>query len=495
MPDFLLPFGPFHMLVLHLPIGSLTAIWFLEILLEHKGDKHKNQAIGLLHLLLVLSCGLTITLGLSYETLGDYGSEIDAHELWGYIFGGCAIVTYILYWIHRKLGRLGSKFIYTLSLLTATIAMVITAHLGGELVHGKGFLTKPFKPERSRTVTTAATEIIQKATKATPQQRIVTAAPELSSEEIMEETAMDEVTMDPMMDAMSGEIMDAMSVVAPMPTSTDVDPRIALFEASQAIFKRHCYKCHGATKQKGDYRLDNKHSINQDGKSELPAIVPGNVEDSELMYRMLLPRDDDDVMPPEKKDPVSSQDIDTVRQWIEQGAYWPDESELSNALSEYIKTGDTNTDEWIEQINTTGVKAEYNAWGDESIRVDLGVVEPGQIDEVLQQLAHITDQLTWLDCSQLTLPADFFDQLTKFTNLQRLHLDGTDVTDAQLKQLSQLPTLSYLNLYDTQISDAGLASLIDSPSLQKVYLSQTQVTTKGIARLKQARPELELIHN
>ena len=60
MPEFLLPFGPFHMVMLHLPIGALTAIWFVEFLLENKGDKHKNQAIGLLHLLLLLSCALTI---------------------------------------------------------------------------------------------------------------------------------------------------------------------------------------------------------------------------------------------------------------------------------------------------------------------------------------------------------------------------------------------------------------------------------------------------
>jgi mono/diheme cytochrome c family protein len=272
------------------------------------------------------------------------------------------------------------------------------------------------------------------------------------------------------------------------------DPRIALFETSQAIFERNCYKCHGATKQKGGYRLDEQHSINLGGKSKLPAIVPGNVEQSELMYRMLLPHDDDDAMPPEEKDTVSPQDIDLVRQWIEAGAYWPDEAELSAAASDTVKLGDADTDQLIEQISRTGVKAEYNAWGDESIRIDLGVVGPGQLNQAIQQLSGFRNKLTWLDCSELALSSDFFQQLEQCIKLQRLHLNGTDVTDKQLDALSQLADLNYLNLYNTQISDAGLESLHASSSLRKIFLSQTQVTANGITELKKSLPELEVVH-
>jgi mono/diheme cytochrome c family protein len=509
MPEFLLPFGPFHMVMLHLPIGALTAIWFLELLLEDKGDKHKNQAIGLVHLLLLVSCGLTIALGLSYEEFGQYGDEIEEHELWGYIFGGCVLVCYILYWINRKLGRIGSKFVYTLSLLATTIAMVITAHQGGELIHGKGFLSKPFKEDKRRTVATAPAEVMHESTAdgaATPQKRILqpgtqpteattdaplamTARP---TKTVSEETAIDSMVP---MDAMNGDdMMDTMAVAIPAQAPAEADPRIVLFEASQAIFKRNCTKCHGATKQKGDYRLDSKHSINLGGKSKLPAVVPGNAEESELMYRILLPRDDDDVMPPEEKDPVSSEDIDTIRQWIEAGAYWPEEAELSSAPSEYIPVGDASTDELIEAINRTGVKAEYNAWGDESVRVDLGVVEPGQLGQAIQQLNAFGNKLVWLDCSELELPQGFFKQLQQFTKLQRLHLDGSNVSDAQLAALSQLPELSYLNLYNTSISDEGLTTLQGIPSLQKVFLSQTQVTADGVAQLKLSKPALDVIH-
>jgi hypothetical protein len=199
-------------------------------------------------------------------------------------------------------------------------------------------------------------------------------------------------------------------------------------------------------------------------------------------------------MPPEEKKPVSSEDIDLVRQWIEAGAYWPDEAELSSAPGEYVPVGDANTDELIEQISSTGVKAEYNAWGDESVRIDLGVVEPGQLNKAISQLGSFGTKLTWLDCSGLELSDGFLKEIQTLQHLERLHLDGSDVTDEQLAALSQLPKLSYLNLYNTSISDTGLTALHDSPSLQKVFLSQTKVTAKGIAELKQAKPDLEVVH-
>ena len=484
MPEFLIPFGPFHMVLLHLPIGALTAIWFLEFLLEKNDDKHKNQATGLLHLLLLISCGLTVVLGLSYEEFGQYGDEIEQHRFWGLIFAGCIVATYLCYWIHRKLGKRSSKLVYMLALLAATITMVLTAHQGGELVHGKGFLSKPFQEEKRQAV--APAPFADESSKEnTDQARIVTQSTSTSALNA------------PMDDVMNGtDQFDP--ITAPIAvleqTPQVLDPRIALFETSQAIFERNCYKCHGATKQKGGYRLDEQHSINLGGKSKLPAIVPGNVEQSELMYRMLLPHDDDDAMPPEEKDPVSSEDIDLVRQWIEAGAYWPDEAELSAAASETVKLGDADTDQLIEQISRTGVKAEYNAWGDESIRIDLGVVGPGQLNQAIQQLSGFRNKLTWLDCSELALSSDFFQQLEQCIKLQRLHLNGTDVTDKQLDALSQLADLNYLNLYNTQISDAGLESLHASSSLRKIFLSQTQVTANGITELKKSLPELEVVH-
>jgi mono/diheme cytochrome c family protein/uncharacterized membrane protein len=512
MPNFLLPFGPFHMVVLHLPIGALAAIWFLEILLVDKDKKQNSKAIGLLYLFLILSTAATIILGLAYAELGKYGDEIDAHELWGYIFGGGLLVTYFCYWSHRFIGKRTSHLIYLFTLIATTIAMIVTGHFGGELVHGKGFLTKPFKNEtRKPTVieTPEASTVVTAIKPSTPPKAVHTATPQptatakptataeptavpISSETTSPTVITESTNKDAASDSMA-PMMDTTPPPMPAHAVATVNPKLALFESTQAIFKRHCYNCHGATKQKGGYRIDQKESIYLAGKSDLPAVVPGDPDDSELMYRMLLPRDDDDVMPPESKDAVSPEDIETVRQWIEAGAYWPDQAELNTAPSSTVKIGDADTDKLINQINLTGAKAEYNAWGDDSLRVDLGVVNDGQLNLAISQLNNLKDKLTWLDCSELNLSQAFLNEIQQLSNLQRLHLDGSNISDEQLNALSQLPKLNYLNLYNTQITDAGLLALQNCSNLQKIFLSQTNVSSEGIAQLKKALPKLEVI--
>ena len=501
MPESLLPFGPFHMLLLHLPIGVLSAIWFIELLLENEGDKHKKPTVALLHVLLLLSSGLTIALGMAYAALGDYGDEVDAHAFWGYLFGGGVLVTHICFWINYKTGKIGTHFLYIFSLLATTVAMIITAHHGGELVHGKGFLTKPFKPDTAgdrtaplifeQAATTTAPLISEQAAATT----IIEPRAAAHSDAAIPSPTMERMNaMNPMVDEVMGSMQPAMHPPLATSTAQAADPRIALFENAHTVFNRHCTKCHGPTKQKGNYRLDHKHAINLGGKSKRAAIVPGKPDQSELLHRMLLPSSDDDIMPPIEKDPVSTADIDLVRQWIAAGAYWPDATELNSPLPVYVQAGDVQTDQLIEQLNRTGAKAEYNAWGDNSVRVDLGVVDAGQLPAALQQLQRFGHTLSWIDASNLELPHEFYPLLQSFPRLERLHLDSSSVTDDDLAVLQKLPELNYLNLYNSQISDTGLQHLQACRNLKRLYLTNTQVTSDGIQALQQALPELKIVH-
>ena len=53
-------------------------------------------------------------------------------------------------------------------------------------------------------------------------------------------------------------------------------------------------------------------------------LLKGNIEDSELTYRISLPKDDDDVMPPFESpdtfDPFSKEQQDIVNWWVKEGA-------------------------------------------------------------------------------------------------------------------------------------------------------------------------------
>src|SRR6185436_16109006 len=58
------------------------------------------------------------------------------------------------------------------------------------------------------------------------------------------------------------------------------------------------------------------------GKSGKPAIVPGKSQSSELLARVTA-SDPDERMPP-KGEPLTSEQISRLRDWIDQGATWPD---------------------------------------------------------------------------------------------------------------------------------------------------------------------------
>ena len=80
----------------------------------------------------------------------------------------------------------------------------------------------------------------------------------------------------------------------------------------QSVFEARCIDCHGSKKQKGDLRLDSL-------KAAASVIEPGESGESELFKRIILPADHEDIMPP-KGDPLSKEQIDGIKAWIDEGA-------------------------------------------------------------------------------------------------------------------------------------------------------------------------------
>jgi formylglycine-generating enzyme required for sulfatase activity/mono/diheme cytochrome c family protein len=105
--------------------------------------------------------------------------------------------------------------------------------------------------------------------------------------------------------------------------------RIPFTEDVKPILEQNCLSCHQESKDKGGLRLDNKASAFAGGDSG-DAIVPGFPEDSPLYTLTILPEGHDDIMPP-KGDPLTQEQTDTLKAWIEQGAAWPDDETLQVA--------------------------------------------------------------------------------------------------------------------------------------------------------------------
>ncbi len=89
------------------------------------------------------------------------------------------------------------------------------------------------------------------------------------------------------------------------------------------ILSEHCFTCHGpdADKLKAGLRMDRKESVYSQLESGATPVVPGDVAKSE-MIRRIGSQDRDDVMPPAEGKPLSPKQIQTLTQWVSEGASW-----------------------------------------------------------------------------------------------------------------------------------------------------------------------------
>ena len=91
-----------------------------------------------------------------------------------------------------------------------------------------------------------------------------------------------------------------------------------------SILSDNCFACHGPDDKhrKAGLRLDTKAGVLAKLKSDNAAVIPGKADESELIFR--IETDDAEAkMPPKKSGKqLTPQQIETLRQWVEQGASW-----------------------------------------------------------------------------------------------------------------------------------------------------------------------------
>lgn len=86
----------------------------------------------------------------------------------------------------------------------------------------------------------------------------------------------------------------------------------------QPLLAQHCYACHGPDEEtrEADLRLDDESS------AKASAIVPGDANGSELISRIFSADPDQIMPPPDDRHPLSRDDKELLKRWIEEGAAW-----------------------------------------------------------------------------------------------------------------------------------------------------------------------------
>src|SRR3990170_8364975 len=86
------------------------------------------------------------------------------------------------------------------------------------------------------------------------------------------------------------------------------------------IINQKCISCHGGVKQKAGFSLLFREEALAKTESGKQVIIPGDADNSELIRRLTL--NDPEERMPYMHEPLSSEEIDIFRRWINEGAQW-----------------------------------------------------------------------------------------------------------------------------------------------------------------------------
>ena len=122
---------------------------------------------------------------------------------------------------------------------------------------------------------------------------------------------------------LAGVLLTGATVITPSAAPDASGERVDFRRDIQPILEASCTKCHGATRQRGQLRLDSR-SFALHGSVTGPVIIPGDSARSRLAQIVAHPDPAERMPQPATAAPLSPERIQLIKRWIDQGAAWPE---------------------------------------------------------------------------------------------------------------------------------------------------------------------------
>lgn len=442
--SWLLFWGHFHPMLVHLPIG----MFFIAGILHFFAKEQEPEPI-VARILIWTSAFAVISaaMGWSLAQSGEYDdATLQIHQWLG--VSTCVLSSGLAYAMRSGMPSRLTNSLFILGL----ICLTITGHYGGNLTHGSDYLTASL-PASAR------------------------------------------------------KMMGIEKQEKEVPKITNLPEAVVYTQLVKPLLDQRCVSCHNAEKQKGKLRLDTPEFILAGGE-EGPVLAAGKPGESELIKRLLLEASDEHHMPPKGKTPLTENEITLLHWWVQHGADFtkkvaqlPADEKIKTILKTYTQVEvvqqspvfklsiDAADETDLAIIRKHGLLANPLA-KDQPFLVVNAINAPLISTKDLADLSRIQDQIVHLKLGNTCVGGDFMKEIAAMPLLITLDLHHTKIADPDLESLKNLAYLETLNLVGTQIGDQGLRTLAKIKSLKIIYLWQTRVTEKGLKQLRKMRPNV-----
>ena len=422
--------GRLHPLVLHLPIGIFVFVFMMESYARLKKSEDFRGAISLGLLSASLFASISCFTGWLLSSSGDYSGDLIWYHKWGAIV--FTLLAWMLYFLQKR--TVSKSYFYLLCL--AIIGLTYVGHQGASLTHGPDFLWAEDK-----------------------------------------------------------------GVVHLLPS----DELVVFKHLIQPILKKKCQSCHNEGKKKGKLDLSNFAGITLGGKHG-SAIEPNTALKSLMIERIHLPLEVEEHMPPENKKQLTADEIKLLEWWIEEGALEhallkdiPKNEDISTIISKYslgsqaqsLPPVDRLDDEVLNKFAAIGLP--FTRLSNESPFVALDLAHRKDLSKKdIKQILKVKNQLVDLDLAFTNVNDDLVKVLKPLKHVERLELQGTELSVEGLKGLGVWNNLKVLNVYSTKVDDAFLDLVDNFPALQRIYLWQTNMSPHAVDSLSTLKPRLDV---
>lgn len=443
--------GRLHPLLVHFPIALVFAAAAVECWRAIRREPGFSPASAPLLIaaavMSVLAAG-SGWLNAAWERDGDATDPLFWHRWLG---TGSAVLLVAVAWIawrSRRDETFASMHVARrLGALVAALCVAIVGHIGGELVHGEGYILAGLQSRQRSTID----------------------VPRVPSAEVA-------------------------AALRTRPGPFDPQKQAYFLASVQPVFEARCVECHGAKKQKGGLRLAPIAAAFV-GTLDTWPIVPGRPDASEILKRVQLPVEDPDAMPP-KGERLTSDQIAALRRWIADGAALPDVEEgVTKPNVPPARTEASRADSMlaIDRLRERGAMAQPIFTGSPLYELNASFVTPAWTDADMGRIGALASSLAELNLARSAITDEVFASVAPLPELTQLRLDRTAVGDRALPRILAMPKLEVLNLVGTGLTDAGLADLIAHPALKRVYVWESKVTADGARSARAMRPDIDVV--